>query len=101
MKHCLLLLLVAATLSQRLTNRWAIQPNQANVWQQYGLNMTSGFSTSALKNQNHNVEINLYQDDTYQTYLFVKVFLNYSINSDYPFYDGLAHIEYQLHAPKE
>jgi hypothetical protein len=92
MKSALIgLLVVIAAHSQLLSSHWSIDSNETSPWEQYGLIPREGLCSWAVKELSQNIELDLYHDYEYSSYLHVKVYLNYSINKAFPFYDGLAH----------
>jgi hypothetical protein len=86
------LLLAAAANAQLLASTWSIQANDTSVWEEYGLTVREGLCNWVLRDSSQNVVLELYQDSEYQSSLRIKIYLNYSINKAYPFYDGLAHV---------
>lgn len=91
------LLLIICISCQILKNKWEISTIQKSRWQQLGLNQTKGICEWFLHDLSQIYDIYLYTDDKYQNYLELSIYLNYSINKVYPFYDGLAHAEYLMH----
>jgi hypothetical protein len=94
----LLLLMSVPVFCQLPSSTGRIDSNGSSVWEGYGLARRWGACSWSLRDQSHNIEVNLFEDAAYSRYLRVTVFLNYSVNRAYPFYDGIAHAEYQLHA---
>ena len=96
-KIAVFLLLIACIFSQILKNKWEIRTTQKSHWEQLGLNQTKGICEWFLHDLSQIYDIYLYTDDKYQNYLAISIYLNYSINKVYPFYDGLAHAQYLMH----
>jgi hypothetical protein len=54
-----------------------------------------------LREQAHNIEVSLFEDSSYNSYLQMTLFLNFSVNKVYPFYDGIAHAKYHFYSKDE
>ena len=91
----IILVFLSLTSSQLLTSNWSITPyNESSAWQKRGLNITQGLCSMKLKQLYQNIEVMLYEDNQYNNYMFMTVYLNFSISKDFPYYEGKAHLQY-------